>query len=318
MIRLNKDKHGIICYKSNQSSVPTQTRDLDPHLNKAWYSTTWSQACLFIRGGICSPQLNGTADRHREGLSLFTWSARKMRHDHHVMYLIDYSDSRPLYDFGPSQTDVKKCGEIFSCKSKTPVWIRTSPLTNDLELRWPKLRVSEMWEHKSHNATHVCKPTNQNATWNESWCNTRYLFRVVRDVTRRREKLLDHIRPITSGFKSFAGQSISWWSFRQLGAWLRRAQDDGERQRCYSSIGNIRRKEHFFERRAKSFIDWRDDFASVRLWFDEMVSSHHLPGVPGLLQTLSIECFSGGSVEQTIWRVRLTINETFNAPSDML
>lgn len=34
MIRLNKDKHGIICYKSNQSHEPTQMRDLDPHLNK--------------------------------------------------------------------------------------------------------------------------------------------------------------------------------------------------------------------------------------------------------------------------------------------
>lgn len=33
-IRLNKGKHGIICYKSNQSCAPTQTRDLDPHLNK--------------------------------------------------------------------------------------------------------------------------------------------------------------------------------------------------------------------------------------------------------------------------------------------
>lgn len=34
MIRLNKDKHGIICYKSNQSCAPTQRRDLDPHPNK--------------------------------------------------------------------------------------------------------------------------------------------------------------------------------------------------------------------------------------------------------------------------------------------
>lgn len=34
MIRLNKDKHGIICCKSNQSSEPTQMRDLDPYLNK--------------------------------------------------------------------------------------------------------------------------------------------------------------------------------------------------------------------------------------------------------------------------------------------
>lgn len=34
-IGLNKDKHRIICYKSNQSSEPTQMRDLDPHRNKA-------------------------------------------------------------------------------------------------------------------------------------------------------------------------------------------------------------------------------------------------------------------------------------------
>lgn len=34
MIRFNKDKQEIICYKSNQSSTPSQTRDLDPHLNR--------------------------------------------------------------------------------------------------------------------------------------------------------------------------------------------------------------------------------------------------------------------------------------------
>lgn len=81
---------------------------------------------LFIHGSVCSPQLNGTADRHRESLSLITHLQHfltKILHDHHVIYLIEsiavvlrlerdssqMEDPFILCDFGLFQTKVDNC-----------------------------------------------------------------------------------------------------------------------------------------------------------------------------------------------------------------